>query len=79
LPVFSFVIDGVDPVEAAIILDQHYDIAVRAGFHCAALKHRQLGTERGAIRVSPGFFNTREEMERFIQAIQEIRQAFAAW
>lgn len=77
LPILSFNIDGVDGIEAATILDQHYQIAVRAGFHCAALAHRSLQTaNRGAVRVSPGYFNTSEEMEQFIQAIREISEAF---
>ncbi len=77
LPILSFNIDGVDGIEAATILDQHYQIAVRAGFHCAALAHRSLHTaDRGAIRVSPGYFNTSQEIDQFIQAIREISEAF---
>jgi selenocysteine lyase/cysteine desulfurase len=74
LPLFSFNLVGLDGQEVAMILDQHYDIAVRAGYHCAALKHRSLGTEAGAIRVSPGYFNTSSEMDAFLRAIAEIRQ-----
>ncbi|SEM83044.1 aminotransferase class V-fold PLP-dependent enzyme [Lihuaxuella thermophila] len=77
LPILSFNIDGVDGNEAATILDQHYHIAVRAGFHCAALAHRSLKTaDRGAVRVSPGYFNTSEEIDQFIQAVREIAEAF---
>ena len=48
-------------------------ICVRTGFHCAALAHRTLGTPRGgAVRVSPGYFNTEEEINRFADALQEI-------
>lgn len=74
LPLFSFNLVGLDGQEVAMILDQHYDIAVRAGFHCAALKHRSLGTEAGAIRVSPGYFNTPAEIESFLKAIAEIQR-----
>lgn len=71
--VISFNLKGVQSHEVAMILDQHYDIAVRAGVHCAPLAHQALKTvEQGAIRVSFGYTNTLEEMERFIQAIQEI-------
>lgn len=38
-------------------------IAVRAGFHCAPLAHRFLGTEEsGGVRFSPGFFTTKKEL-----------------
>jgi cysteine desulfurase family protein len=75
LPLLSFRIQGMDSVEVATILDQHYQIGVRAGFHCAALAHQHIGTaDTGAIRVSPGYFNTFQEIEQFIQAIKEIVQ-----
>ncbi|MGA8942293.1 MAG: aminotransferase class V-fold PLP-dependent enzyme [Thermoactinomyces sp.] len=77
LPVISFNIRDVDPNEVAMILDQHFQIAVRAGFHCAALKHRGLKTGAGAVRVSPGYFNTEDEIDQFLDAIQEIAQAYS--
>lgn len=77
LPVLSFNIEGVDPQEAAIILDREYNIAVRAGYHCASLAHRSLGTlDHGTIRVSPGFFNTDQELEQFLIAVNEVSEAF---
>ena len=76
LPVVSFNIDGVDSNEVAMILDQHYQIAVRAGFHCAALKHRGLKTETGTVRVSPGYFNTKDEVTQLLVAVQEISKAY---
>jgi cysteine desulfurase family protein len=73
LPLLSFRIEGMDSIEVATILDQYYQIGVRAGFHCAVLAHQHIGTaDTGAIRVSPGYFNTSQEIEQFIQAIQEI-------
>ncbi len=71
--VVSFNIGALNPQAVASILDMAYDIAVRAGLHCAALAHRTLGTfPEGTVRVSPGFFNTEKEMETFLQAIREI-------
>ncbi len=78
LPVVSLNIRGADPNETAMILDQHYQIAVRAGFHCAALKHRGLKTDNGAVRVSPGYFNTEGEINQFIDAIREISRAYSS-
>jgi cysteine desulfurase family protein len=77
LPVISFNIQGVDSNEVAMILDQHYQMAVRAGFHCAALKHRGLKTETGTVRVSPGYFNTKDEVDQLLAAVREISKAYS--
>ncbi|MGO4889028.1 aminotransferase class V-fold PLP-dependent enzyme [Anaerobacillus sp. MEB173] len=72
--VIPFTIDGVDVHEVAMILDQHYQIAIRAGLHCSPIAHQTIGTaDIGAIRASFGIYNTIEEIDRFIQAIEEIK------
>ncbi|WP_216831634.1 aminotransferase class V-fold PLP-dependent enzyme [Alkalihalobacterium elongatum] len=77
LAVISFTIEGIDIHEAAMILDQHYQIGVRSGLHCSPLAHSLIGTnEIGAIRVSFGLYNTIEEVERFIEAVKEIKSFF---
>ncbi|HEY8504408.1 MAG TPA: aminotransferase class V-fold PLP-dependent enzyme, partial [Gemmataceae bacterium] len=51
------------------ILDQAFDIAVRPGLHCAPYVHRAIGTfPDGAVRVSPGPFNTEEDIDRLADA-----------
>lgn len=51
----------------------HRGFCVRTGFHCAALAHKTLGTpDGGAVRVSPGFFNTRWEIDALADTIEEI-------
>ncbi|MBI4357847.1 MAG: aminotransferase class V-fold PLP-dependent enzyme, partial [Candidatus Omnitrophica bacterium] len=70
----SFVVEGVEPQEFAIVLDQSFHIAVRAGLHCAPLMHEFLGTSpQGAIRFSPGYFNTLEEVSQAVRAVREIQ------
>jgi len=57
----------------AHVLDQHYDIAVRAGYHCTPLAHETAGTlEHGAVRVSPGFFNTEDDIDQLIDSVRDI-------
>lgn len=74
LGVISFQIEGVDVQETAHVLDQHYEIAVRAGLHCSPLAHESSGTaDGGTVRVSFGPYNTEEEIDRFLQAIEEIK------
>ncbi|MFH0786238.1 MAG: aminotransferase class V-fold PLP-dependent enzyme [Pseudomonadota bacterium] len=69
----SFNIADLNPQVVSSILDTAYDIAVRPGLHCAALAHRTLGTfPEGTIRVSPGFFNTENEIDFLLQAITAI-------
>ncbi|NGQ96083.1 aminotransferase class V-fold PLP-dependent enzyme [Brevibacillus sp. SYP-B805] len=75
--VVSFNIAGVDASEVSFILDQQYGIATRAGYHCTPLGHRTAGTEaRGAVRASFGIFNTEEDVELLVQAVDEIGAAF---
>ncbi len=74
-PVFSFTINGYDPGEVGVILDQAFDIKVRTGLHCAPAAHKTLGTfPKGTIRLSPGYFNTIEEIDLTLEAIEKISQ-----
>ena len=71
--IISFNISGYDCAEVAIILDQSFDIAVRAGLHCAPLAHAALGTlSSGTVRASVGAFSTIEHIDSFLQAVCAI-------
>ena len=71
--VVSFNIDGVTPSEAAARLDEDYGIMCRPGLHCAPLAHRTTGTfPGGSVRFSFGSFNTLEQVEQAIRAVEEI-------
>lgn len=71
--VVSFNVLGADSAEIADILNEKYDICVRSGLHCAPLIHKKLGTmETGAVRVSLDFNNTKQEIDFFIKAMNEI-------
>jgi cysteine desulfurase family protein len=75
--VVSLTIDSLDAADAAMILDSSFDIAVRAGLHCAPDAHKTLGTfeHGGTIRVSIGCMNTEKEIECFAEAIARIATA----
>lgn len=47
------------------------DIAVRSGNHCAKILHEIIGTDQ-TIRASLYFYNTKEEIDRFVQAASQI-------
>src|SRR3989304_3604878 len=69
----AFNIDGKDPSDIGHRLDNEFNIMVRCGLHCAPHAHRTAGTyPRGAVRVSPGYFNTDKEIEEFLRAVREI-------
>jgi cysteine desulfurase family protein len=69
----SFNIAGYSPQEAGSILDESFEIAVRPGLHCSPYAHKGIGTfPDGAIRVSPGHFNTEEELEALLDALNQL-------
>ncbi len=75
-PVVSFNLQGYEPAEVGAILDQAFDIKVRSGLHCSPDAHRSLGTfPKGTIRVSPGYFNTEEEINQTLEAIAKIAKS----
>ena len=73
----TFNIEGIASQEAAAALDEA-GIAVRGGLHCAPAIHRHLGTlETGAVRVSPGVFNTPRDADTFLKAMRVITAGHA--
>ncbi|HOA74400.1 MAG TPA: aminotransferase class V-fold PLP-dependent enzyme [Phycisphaerae bacterium] len=69
-----FTMESIAPQELAALLDESFGIAVRAGLHCAPYIHRQLGTfPDGAVRVSPGPYNTVRDIDLLIDAVRLIR------
>lgn len=70
--ILSFAIDGVHPHDIASILDADH-IAVRAGHHCAQPLLKHLGVFSTA-RASIAFYNTEEDIERFVKSVSGIRR-----
>lgn len=69
----SFLIEGRDPSEVGFLLDQDHGICIRVGLHCAPDAHRTIGTfPRGTVRVSPGYFNTAEDIDHFLAAVASL-------
>ena len=67
--------EGADSVEISNMLDKEYEIASRAGLHCAPLAHRTLGTlGTGIVRLSIGCFNTFDEIDYTINAMRKISE-----
>lgn len=72
--VISFNINDMDPSLAGYILDSEFNISSRTGLHCAPLAHKTVGSyPNGSIRISLGYFNTEEEIDIFLNAINTIK------
>lgn len=72
--VVSVTVEGYVPEQLAAVLDQVFDIATRAGLHCATQAHRTAGTlKSGAIRFSPGYFTTVDEIHEAAKALRSIQ------
>ena len=59
--------------EVSYLLDEAFQIATRSGHHCAPLAHQTLNTQQsGTVRFSFGYFNTTDELDVVIEALQKI-------
>jgi cysteine desulfurase/selenocysteine lyase len=64
---------GRDPAEVGFLLDRDHEVCCRVGLHCAPDAHRTIGTfPRGTVRVSPGYFNTPEEIDHLVSALTAL-------
>jgi cysteine desulfurase/selenocysteine lyase len=70
--ILTFTVDGVHPHDISAILDAA-DVAIRAGHHCAQPLMQHLGTPSTA-RASLFFYNTEEEVQRFLDAVASLRR-----
>ncbi|MBU3160603.1 aminotransferase class V-fold PLP-dependent enzyme [Clostridium frigoris] len=72
--VVSLNIDTVDVSQVGDFLNKN-GIAARTGFHCAPLIHQIIGTgRRGTVRISPGYFNSFDDIEKLIKVLKDIHE-----
>ena len=72
--IVSFTMDGVHPHDIGTILDRA-GVAVRVGHHCAQplMDHFDIA---GTVRASFGLYNTRGDIDRLIDGLEEVREIF---
>lgn len=70
--VISFLVEGAHAHDLATLLD-HEGVAVRSGHHCAH-PLMQFYDVPATARASLAFYNTREEVDRFVEALQRVRK-----
>lgn len=72
--VISFQVGDIHPLDLGTLLDR-LGIAIRTGHHCAQPLMRELGVE-GTARLSFAMYNTEEEVDALISAIQRVKGMF---
>jgi len=70
--IIPFTVEGSSSHDVALFFDT-YGIMIRSGFHCAQPLHQVLKLQSSA-RASFYIYNTREEIDRFIEVLKEIEQ-----
>lgn len=75
-PVLSFNIKGAASGDIGEALAKQ-GVAVRTGLHCAPLAHNAFGTiQDGTVRLCPGAFTTRQEIDKAVFYIIKIAKSF---
>jgi cysteine desulfurase/selenocysteine lyase len=72
--VLSFMIGDIHPYDAGRIIDKS-GVAVSTGHHCAQPVMDSLGIP-GTVRASLGIYNTKEEIDILIEALQQVQRMF---
>lgn len=70
--IVTFTMDGVHPHDISSVLNEDH-VCVRAGHHCAQPLMQFIGAGSTA-RASLYFYNTQDEVERFIQKLSNVRK-----
>lgn len=69
--IFSFNIRGMNPHEAAIMLDASANIAVRSGAHCCHSWFNKNNL-KGSVRASLYIYNNEEDADKFVEEVEKI-------
>lgn len=72
--ILSFNILGIHPHDLAFLLDRK-GIAIRSGFHCAQPFIEDKLKQNGTARASLYFYNTKQEIDKFVEALKEIENS----
>ncbi|GLY02734.1 MULTISPECIES: aminotransferase class V-fold PLP-dependent enzyme [Actinoplanes] len=73
VPVVSATFDGLPPGTAAMLLEERYDVLVRAGLHCAPAAHRTLTTiDGGTVRFALSHLTSEADIDTTIGAVADL-------
>ena len=74
--IIAFNVKDVHPHDAASVFENN-DVCIRAGHHCSQLIIKWLKTF-GTLRASFYFYNTLEDVEKFIESVKEAQEFFGS-
>lgn len=72
--VISFLVGNIHPYDMGMFLDK-MGFAVRTGHHCAQPLMDRFGIP-GTVRLSLALYNTKEEIDRFVEAVKKVALMF---
>jgi cysteine desulfurase/selenocysteine lyase len=73
--VISFSVNGVHPHDIASIFD-NYNVAIRAGHHCAMPLVTQILRQSAVARMSFYIYNNKDDIDKAVEAINEVKRIF---
>ncbi|MEP1208298.1 MAG: cysteine desulfurase [Rhizobiaceae bacterium] len=73
--IFSFELEGIHAHDVSMVIDRA-GVAVRAGTHCAQPLLKRFGTT-STCRASFGMYNTRDEVDVLVEALEKARKFFS--
>ena len=69
--IFAFALDGIDPHDAALFLDEGHDVMVRSGMHCVHSWYERRGLP-GNVRASFYLYNDRHDADALVGGLTEL-------
>jgi cysteine desulfurase / selenocysteine lyase len=69
--IYSFTLDGIDPNDAALFLDEGYRVMVRSGMHCVHSWYRERSLP-GSIRASFYLYTSPQDIDAFVTGVREL-------
>lgn len=69
--IFAFALEGIDPHDAAVFLDEAYDVMVRSGMHCVHSFYERRGLT-GNVRASFYLYNDRHDADTLVRGVEEL-------
>jgi cysteine desulfurase / selenocysteine lyase len=69
--IYSFTLDGIDPNDAALFLDEGYRVMVRSGMHCVHSWYRERSLP-GSIRASFYLYTSSKDIDAFVGGVREL-------
>jgi len=72
--VLAFTLDGVDPHDAAVYLDEGHGVLVRSGMHCVHSFYAERGLN-GNVRASFYLYNDPRDVRRLVAGVRELLRA----